>query len=170
MFEKMTAPTFATEHFRAFNSFSTFEAEAGKPANIQPMTSSDLPENLLRLLESSIPAFSAAELLLFLVHHADRPWSTREIVRAIRPVSIAASAIDEYLALFKVKGLVTEEPSTHFRYTPASPELADAVAALDLAYNERPVTLIRTICALEDRKIQSFADSFQLKKGDSNGR
>jgi hypothetical protein len=38
------------------------------------------------------------------------------------------------------------------------------VATLAQAYEERPVTLIRLIYALRDRKIRSFADAFKLRK------
>jgi hypothetical protein len=42
--------------------------------------------------------------------------------------------------------------------------LACAVEQLAEAYNERPVTLIRTIYAPAETKIQSFADSFKFRK------
>ena len=38
------------------------------------------------------------------------------------------------------------------------------VQTLAKAYEERPVTLFRLIYALRDRKIQSFADAFKLRK------
>lgn len=50
------------------------------------------------------------------------------------------------------------------RYHPANEELARHVATLVKAYEERPVTLIRLIYALRDRKIQSFADAFKLRR------
>ena len=44
------------------------------------------------------------------------------------------------------------------------PELKAHVQTLAQAYEERPVTLIRLIYALRDRKIRSFADAFKLRK------
>ena len=38
------------------------------------------------------------------------------------------------------------------------------VEMLAQAYEQRPVTLIRLIYALRDRKIRSFADAFRLRK------
>jgi hypothetical protein len=129
---------------------------------IPAMTDSDFPEPLLRFLESCIPNFSAVELLVFLAGHADTPWSSDEIVRAIQPVVITGPAVEEYLALFKAKGLVKDMPDARFQFAPASTELAEAVAALSHAYNERPVSLIRTIYAFADSRIRSFADTFKL--------
>jgi hypothetical protein len=40
-----------------------------------------------------------------------------------------------------------------------------AIGLLLRAYNERPVTLIRTVYAIADaKKIQAFADAFKIKK------
>jgi hypothetical protein len=47
---------------------------------------------------------------------------------------------------------------------PASDALARHVATLAQAWEERPVTLVRLICALRDHKIRSFAEVFKLRK------
>jgi hypothetical protein len=46
---------------------------------------------------------------------------------------------------------------------PDDPALRGHVQTLAQAYEQRPVTLIRLIYALRDRKIRSFADAFRLK-------
>ena len=51
-----------------------------------------------------------------------------------------------------------------FTYDPLSAELERAIGELAHAYNERPVTLIRVLYRVADSKIQSFADSFKLRK------
>jgi len=48
--------------------------------------------------------------------------------------------------------------------TMASGLLAGRVQTLAKAYRERPVTLIRVIYALRDKKIQSFADAFKMRR------
>jgi hypothetical protein len=128
------------------------------------MTTADLPELLLRFISSCIPTFPAAELLVFLSRHPDRRWSAEEIVNEVRPRVITVSAVSEYFALFKANGLMAESHDACFQYKPASDELKKAVRALGQAYDERPVTLIRTIYRIADSKIQSFADSFKLTK------
>jgi len=122
----------------------------------------DLPENLLCFLQATVPSFPAAELLVFLTTHPG-PWKPSELTRAAGPMSIAPTEADEYLSLFKSAGLLADQPGGMV-FAPSTPELEAAIAALCQAYNERPVTLIRTINALADHKLQSFADAFKLKK------
>ena len=43
-------------------------------------------------------------------------------------------------------------------------EVARHLATLAQAYEQRPVTLVRLIYALRDKKIRSFADAFKLRK------
>lgn len=122
----------------------------------------DLPENLLNFLQAAVPSFPAAEFLVFLSTHPG-PWKPPELTHAVEPMSIAAAEADEYLALFKAAGLLADKPGG-LTFAPATPALEADIAALTQAYNERPVTLIRTINALADHKLQSFADAFKLKK------
>ena len=61
---------------------------------------------------------------------------------------------------FRAGGLLDAE----LRYRPASEELARHVATLAQAYEQRPVTLVRLVYALRDRKIRSFAGAFKLRK------
>lgn len=120
-------------------------------------------ERLLQFLQTSIPTFSAAELLLFLHGHSETWWTSEDIVEAIKPTVISISAIKEYLDLFKNRQLIKGDSDRGYQFSPASPELRVTIEDLSQAYNERPVTLIRTISAMEQNTIQSFADSFKLK-------
>jgi hypothetical protein len=122
----------------------------------------DLPQALLRFIQSSIPTYQAAEVLLFLAAHPEREWKPEEIVVAMRPVVITVPAVKEYIALFKARGIVTDRDAC-FQYAPSSPDVEHGIAALAHAYNERPVTLIAAIYRIADDSIQSFADSFKLK-------
>ncbi|HEX4086662.1 MAG TPA: hypothetical protein VHY22_17250 [Chthoniobacteraceae bacterium] len=127
------------------------------------MSDSDLPESLQRFLRLSIPTFQAAELLLFLASHPERPFTAVEIEEGMKPTVISAAAIKLYLNSLKDQKLIEGEMDSGYRFAPASAELKEAVLDLNHAYNERPVTLIRTIYAIAESKIQSFADSFRLK-------
>jgi hypothetical protein len=124
------------------------------------MTAAELSPVLVRFLQTSIPSFSAAEILLFLVDHGEQEWAPEAIVQAMQPTAVTLQEVEQALALFRAQGLVREQPPGRFRYAGTTA----AVAELAQAYRERPVTLIRTIYALADLKIQSFADSFRLKK------
>ncbi len=124
---------------------------------------SELSKNLLNFLQSNIPTFPAVELLLFLSNQPKKHWKLDEIMEEIKPIVISPSLVQEYLALFKARGLLEGDPATGFLFAPASEHLQMVVSELAQAYNERPVTLIRTIYALSENKIQSFADAFRLK-------
>ena len=65
---------------------------------------------------------------------------------------------------FHAQGLVVPRNGESYQYSPASPDLDEAVRALTRVYNARPVTLVRMIYAPKDEKIRSFADAFRLKK------
>lgn len=110
-----------------------------------------------------IPAFAAAEVLVFMVQNAGEAKTAAELAEALLPSVVAVSVIDGYLAVFKARDLVREEAPQKFRYAPATPALDQSARALVTAFNERPVTLIRAIYTLADSKIQSFADSFRLR-------
>jgi hypothetical protein len=52
---------------------------------------------------------------------------------------------------------------TRYRYAPATPELRRAVELLTVAYNQRPVTLVRLVYH-RPSPAQSFADAFRVRK------
>lgn len=128
------------------------------------VSETELPEEVRNLIRASVPSMDALEILLYLVFNRSRQLTTREISDGLPSVAISESTIREYLTLFRTQGLAVEQQG-RFGYQPASATLDAAVSALTAAYNERPVTLIRTVYAIADSKrIQSFADAFKLKK------
>ena len=127
------------------------------------MNDSELSEEIRALIHSSVPDLDALELLIVLACQTPRVWTAETLGDAIRPIK--ESALRQYLALFQEQKLVETPSPGDVVYKPASAALASAVAGLCRAYNERPVTLIRTIYSIADsRKIQAFADAFKLKK------
>ena len=75
---------------------------------------------------------------------------------------ISAGDAEKYLRLFEAQGLIGQFGGS-YRYRPES-GLAPQVEKLALAYNQRPVTLIRVIYAFRDSSIKSFAEAFRLRK------
>lgn len=127
------------------------------------MNNANFPEELCVFIQDVIPAVEAVELLLFLTQHSNMPLMLSDILRELKSTQLTDVAAKKYLALFIAHGLVADKENG-FQYHPSSPELEAAVQALIKAYNERPVTLIRIIYAQKERKIQSFADAFKIKK------
>lgn len=127
------------------------------------MNDSELPDEVRGLIASSVPNLDALEVLIFLAGHSAQAWTADALVHAIRPVK--ETEMRQYLNLFGDQRLLEASPSGGYRFRPATPSLESAVAALCRAYNERPVTLIRTVYSIADaRKLQAFADAFRLKK------
>ena len=121
-------------------------------------------DEFCRFLQRAVPSFEAAELLLFLARHRDADWSLAEALGRLRPgVSIGDAEAARYLETFRAQGLVGAD-GERVRYQPVSYFLDKQVEALETAYRERPVTLIRMIYALRDSRIQSFADAFKIGK------
>jgi hypothetical protein len=125
----------------------------------------ELPPEVVRLIHDSVPTVDALEILVMLACAPDATWSAADLHAKFSRVSETTMAM--YLKELAGQGIVLAEPSGGYRYRPASPAIEAAVAGLCKAYNERPVTLIRTVYSTADkRQIQSFADAFRLKKED----
>lgn len=128
------------------------------------MSDPDFPEALRAFIREVIPSIDAAELLVMIALNPERAYSVPEAVAAMHPTPVTAPAVRRYLMHFHAQGLVALRDAESYQYSPASPELDEAVRALTQVYNARPVTLVRMIYAPKDEKIRSFADAFRLKK------
>jgi len=125
-----------------------------------------LSRTLADFIRHCVPTLQAAEVLLFFAHHRDRVFTAEEIVSAIRPFVATVPTVQEYVRLFMDSGLVAANPPGYV-YAPASQALEEAIGELGHAFNERPVTLIAAIYKIADSKLQSFSDSFDLRRNDS---
>jgi hypothetical protein len=131
----------------------------------QKVNQIDLPEEVLLLIHSTVPTIDALEVLLFLVRHPGKHRLAKEIINEMQPTAITEPVVKEYLALFQSQGLVVEQQDAGYIYSPTSLDLEKAIMGLTKAYDERPVTLIRTVYTIADsKKIQTFADAFKIKK------
>lgn len=127
------------------------------------LNDTELSEEIRGLIQACVPDVDALEVLIFLACRPHEVWTAPKLLDAMRP--IRESALPLYLEVFREQGLVGVNEDGGMVYRPATPALASAVGALCTAYNERPVTLIRTVYSIADtRKIQAFADAFRLRK------
>lgn len=125
----------------------------------------ELSEDVRRLILSSVPSLDALELLVGLVRRAPAIMTADMLDRELGARSVGRDAIVRYFQSLQTQGIAAEGPPGLFGYRPATPELDRAVRGLLRAYNERPVTLIRTVYDLADQKrIQAFSDAFRLRK------
>jgi len=125
----------------------------------------DFSDDFCRFLQDAVPSVDAAELLLLLRRERARAWSSREAVAALAPgVALSESEVSRHLESYRARGLLVAEADGRLRYQPAAEPLAQHARTLDKVYRERPVTLIRVIYGLRDKKIRSFADAFKLRR------
>lgn len=116
-----------------------------------------LADDIQQFLKTSVRSVWTLDLLLLLRRGGS--WSTESLVRELRA---SPKVIAESLSELMATGLVGEDDGT-FHYRAASP-LAELVERLVVAYHERPVAVTQAILAGATAKIQTFADSFKLRK------
>src|SRR4051812_30541006 len=108
-------------------------------------------------MRDHIPDVDAAELLLLLARDPPRRYELAELIGALHPTAVTQSVVRRHLALFEERGLVVSASANTYEYAPDTPHADAMVRALAKVYRERPVTMVRTIYALKDEKIRSFA-------------
>lgn len=127
------------------------------------MAEADLSPELIRFIHATLPSYEAAVVLVYVSREAERSWTLEDLVSAIGPESIDAAAARAHVEHFVRLGILEALSSEQFRFR-SQEEAAAVVAQLRLAYDERPVTLIRALDTAARAKIQSFADAFRLKR------
>jgi hypothetical protein len=101
--------------------------------------------------------------LVFFAGKPESTWTREDLIGTFQSRGFSDTVVTEHLKQFCQSGLLREEAG-RFSYHPENPSLAGAVEMLVTAFNERPVTLIRTIYALADDPLRSFSDAFRFKK------
>ncbi|MGE5526097.1 MAG: hypothetical protein ACM3SS_20465 [Rhodospirillaceae bacterium] len=129
------------------------------------MRDPDFPDDLCDFIQLCTPSIEAVELLLLLARNAERLWTAGELAQSLRPNIVSESLVRDYLNGFTGCRVVEKRADGRYAYLPPPPDTATVIAALEKAYNERPVSLVRLIYALKDKKIRSFADAFKFRKG-----
>lgn len=129
------------------------------------MADAELPREVRDLVWRRLGSMEEIEVLLLLSRES-RALRVDEIRQLLRlpesdvPMSSVARLVSEGLVAKEMNGDVAT-----FRYAPASAELRRAVELLSVAYNERPVTLVRLVYN-RPSAAQSFADAFRIKRSD----
>lgn len=127
------------------------------------MADNTLPAEVRQLITRHLATMEQVDVLLFLARTPEQWHSSEEIRTALRidETGVAARTFDELRTARLVEG--DGGDPVRYRYAPADPRDRAAVELLALAYNERPVTLVRAIYA-RPTPAQSFADAFRLRK------
>ena len=125
------------------------------------MSRDPIPENLYRLILTSVPSVPYLEALLMFRANAQRPLSVREL--SSRLYMPEKAAFDLVLQR-REAGVVQAEAGTDLhRYAPA-PELAEMLDLLATFYSKNLIGVTEVIHARTGRRAQQFADAFKFTK------
>lgn len=118
-------------------------------------------EHVSDFIRSSFRSVWSLELLLHLKRHADRAWSSKELVAGLRGSELIVT--QSCSALIKA-GLVTIDDQGCMRYQPASADLEALVDETELLYARSPDAVRRMIVTGTHTGLSAFADAFRLRK------
>lgn len=118
-------------------------------------------EEILAFATDVLRSVWSLEVLLLLYRDPAKSWPAPDIVAALRA---STRIVQESLAELAAAGLAQGDPSGLYRFAPASPVLAETVAALSDLYDKEPRSVIMAILTTSKDKIQMFADAFRFKK------
>lgn len=128
------------------------------------MAEPELPATLIDFLNETVLTYPAAVLLVFLSRTPGQSWTAESVADAMKPDLMSPTAVQEFAGHFARAGLLRFQADGSFVYDPPSEAARTAVIELARAYDERPVTLVRTIYSIANVKLRSFADAFRLKR------
>jgi hypothetical protein len=132
----------------------------GAPSDNDP----DFTDDFCHFLQRCVANVDAAELLLAMFRSPERWWRPAELSVQLESIaSLSEADVARALEAFQSCSLITRDSEQRVRYRP-SPSHDSHLASLARLYVERPVTLFRTIYALRDTKINTFADAFKLRR------
>jgi hypothetical protein len=122
----------------------------------------ELPSEVRQLIARHLSSMEHVDVLVLLAKEPAHRWSTSEIRERLRLANDVPSRVFTDLV---ASGLIAREPgdTPRYQYQPSSSSLREAVASLLIVYEERPVTLVRTVYS-RPSAVQSFADAFIIKK------
>lgn len=123
----------------------------------------EIEQFLLKYIES----VEQLEILLLLNAHPDRPWTIREVNDQIKS---SEESVSERLQTLANQGLITalNPDKTVFQIQTTKPDLNQTVAALDACYKERRLKVLECVFSKPMSSLRVFADSFKIRKDDSN--
>jgi hypothetical protein len=128
------------------------------------MSDVQLSAELIRFIQTTLPSYDAAVMLVRVSRDPERAWTAEGLAGAMGLDASSAPEVRQLLEHFANAGVLEAAGEGTFRLVPETGDLRAVVDELRTAYDRRPVTLIRAIDSASRAKIQSFADSFKLKR------
>jgi hypothetical protein len=121
---------------------------------------SDIDSDVQEFLQRSLRSVWTLELLLMLHRRPTRTWTDASLVREMRA---SQTVVSEAIAILVGLGLVARAEDGRIGYRALSPlnAIVERICAL---HAQRPVAVTQAIHGGATAKIQTFADSFKLRK------
>ena len=120
-----------------------------------------LTPGLKQFIAQHIKSVEQVEILSLFASNPERGWTAAEVFRSIQ--SSEKSVAESLDSFTRNELLVTESPGIYL-LKPKTPELAEKVAELAVAYRQRRVSVIECIYGRPAKPLQNFADAFRLRK------
>lgn len=128
------------------------------------MSRATIPEDLRRLILTSIPSVPYLEALLLLRANPGQQWTGETLASRLYTSERTAHGLLDELCR---SGMAAPCPAPHagcFCYAPSSPLLRERIDGLADLYARHLVEVTHLIHSTLDRKAQLFADAFRLRK------
>ncbi len=123
----------------------------------------EFPNEIEQFLQQQIESLGQLEALLLLKQDEQRLWDSAELSKALYTSADVCAGL---LADLERRGLlgVTATAPLRYRYQPADEKLRRVVDQLDTIYQQRRVAVVTKIYSKPVGKVQTFADSFRLRR------
>lgn len=131
------------------------------------MSDAVIPPRVQRFISTHIDSIEKLEVLLLMRARAEREWTARDVSQELRITEASATARLQDLAARKL--LVERGSPPSYRFSPASGDDAQDVAALQETYSSRRVSVISFIFSKPLDRVRGFADAFRLKRDKDDG-
>jgi hypothetical protein len=117
---------------------------------------------ILTFVREAFRSVWVLELLLVLRRDPNRSWTIPDLVTALQASErIVADGLQALIAA----GLAAEREAGWYRFSPASPVVAQIADELVSLHARKPVAVVRAILSAPNDKIRIFADAFRFNKG-----
>lgn len=123
----------------------------------------DIPDDVRRLIASSIASATEVEIILHMRQSQDRDWGAEELARAVHIDAHAAESLLPDLAERGFLAIVDGSPPT-YKYQPTTPAFGRAVDRLAEIYPTRRVAIINLIFSRPPEALRIFSDAFRLRR------
>jgi hypothetical protein len=121
----------------------------------------EFPAEVELFIQQHIESLAQLEALLLLRQDPTRDWDAGELAKALYTSPDICATL---LADLQGRGLLASPAASRYRYQPTDENLHRIVGQLEAIYQQRRVAVITQIYSKPVSNVQTFADSFRLRR------